>query len=589
MVQPDKKSEVREALYFLTPWVIRVLLFSIVTNILVLTPSGYMLEVYDRVVNSRNHQTLLMLTILAVGLYIMLEALEWVRSGIMHEAARVFDERLRRRVFDTAFAARLKNMPVGSAAQVIADLKTIRETIGAHVTLSFMDAPLALLVLIILFLMHPLLGWFSVIGAVIQVVIGVLNERRIRVPMMMASRSSTASQMYAGSVLRNAQVIRSMGMLGNMRQRWLMRQREFIASQADASDTAGANASLSKLVQSLLGSSLLGIGCWLTLEGNLGGSGMIVGSILGGKVLSPLVQIIANWRQVESAREAFVRLDGMLRAFPDEEKKMPLPPPKGALSVEGVIAGAPGSQIQILKGVAFRVAPGDSLAVVGPSASGKTTLARLLTGVWAPMSGKVRLDGSDIATWDKEELGPHVGYLPQTVELFDGTIAENVARFGEPDKEKVQVACRMVGLEEFISTLPKGFDTSIGDDGAFLSGGQRQRVALARAIYGMPRFVVLDEPNSNLDTDGDAALINTLQQLKAAGTTVIVMTHRMNILQVVGFMLVLIDGQIRQFGPKDQVLAALKGEQSQKPQASPKPQPQQPKGIPLNPAPGGQA
>jgi ATP-binding cassette subfamily C exporter for protease/lipase len=559
MTQPEKKSEVREALFSLSPWVFRVLFFSVVTNILVLTPSGYMLEVYDRVVNSRNHQTLLMLTLLVIGLYIMLEALEWVRSGIMHQASLAFDQRMRRRAFDTAFAARLKNMPLGTAAQVTGDLRTIRDVISSHVMLSIVDAPLAMLVLIILFLMHPLLGWFSVIGAFIQFLIGFFNERRIRGPLMNATRGSTASQIYAGSVIRNAQVIRSMGMLGNLRQRWLKKQREFLASQADASDTAGANAAFSKLVQSLLSSSLLGVGCWLTLEGKLGGSGMIVGSILGGKVLSPLVQIIANWRQVEGAREAVVRLDGMLRMFPAEENRMTLPAPQGMLSVEGVVAGAPGSQIQILKGLSFRVAPGDSLAVVGPSASGKTTLARLLAGIWAPMAGKVRLDGSDIYAWNKEELGPYVGYLPQTVELFEGTIAENVARFGEPDKQKVQDACRMVGLEEFIAALPKGYDTPIGDDGAFLSGGQRQRVALARAIYGMPRFVVLDEPNSNLDTDGDAALIRTLQLLKSAGCTVIVMTHRMNVLAVMGYMLVLIDGQIKQFGPRDQVLAALQG------------------------------
>jgi ATP-binding cassette subfamily C exporter for protease/lipase len=570
MGQPEKKSEVREALHTLSPWFIRVLLFSIVTNILVLSPSGYMLEVYDRVVNSRNHTTLLMLTILVVGLYIILETLEWVRSGIMHEAALDFDKRLRLRVFDTAFAARLKNIPVGSASQAINDFRTIRDAISAQVTLSFMDAPLALLVLIILFLMHPLLGWFSVIGAVIQFLIGFLNERRISEPMKKATRASTGSQIYAGSVLRNAQVIRSMGMLGNLRARWLTKQREFIASQADASDTAGANASLSRLVQSLLSSSLLGIGCWLTLDGKLFGSGMIVGSILGGKVLSPLVQIIANWRQVEGAREAVARLDAMLRMFPAEEDKMPLPTPKGLLSVERVVAGAPGSQIQILKGLNFRVAPGDSVAVVGPSASGKTTLARLLTGIWPPMSGNVRLDGSDIYTWNKEELGPHVGYLPQTVELFDGTIAENIARFGKPDIAKVQEACRMVGLAEFIATLPKGYDTPIGEDGAFLSGGQRQRVALARAVYGMPRFVVLDEPNSNLDTDGDTALIDTLRQLKASGATVIVMTHRLNVLAAVGFMLVLIDGQIKQFGPRDQVLGALQGQQGQ--QASHLPQ-----------------
>lgn len=589
MIQPDKKSEVREALFSLSPWVLRVFLFSIVTNILVLTPSGYMLEVYDRVVNSRNHQTLLMLTILVVGLYVILEVLEWVRSGIMHEAALSFDRRMRQRAFDTAFAARLKNFPLGAASQVTADLRTVRDAVASNVILSIIDAPLALLVLVILFLMHPLLGWFSVIGAVVQVAIGFFNERRVRGPLSNATRGSSASQIYASSILRNAQVIRSMGMLGDLRNRWLAKQREFLASQADASDTAGTNAALSKLLQSLLSSSLLGIGCWLTLQGQLGGSGMIVGSILGGKVLSPLVQIIANWRQVENAREAVVRLDGMLRSFPAADSTMELPAPKGALSVEGVIAGAPGSAAQILKTISFRVAPGDSLAVVGPSASGKTTLARLLTGIWAPVSGKVRLDGSDIYAWNKEELGPHVGYLPQTVELFDGTIAENVARFGKPDVEKVDAACRMVGLEEFIATLPERYETRIGEDGAFLSGGQRQRVALARAVYGMPSFVVLDEPNSNLDTEGDEALIGTLQQLKRAGSTVIVMTHRMNVLKVVGFMLVLMDGQIRHFGAKEQVLAALKGEQPQKPQPSPRPRPQQPKGIALNPIKGGNA
>ena len=570
MSPPEKKSELREALSGAVPYLNSTLLFSIVTNILVLAPSGYMLEVYDRVVNSRNHRTLLMLTLLVVGVYIVLEALEWVRSSVMHDAGKAFDQRLRERAFDTAFAARLKNFPVGNAAQSMSDLKTIREFLPSHVLLSIIDAPLALLVLVILFIMNPVLGWFSVIGALVQFLIGFFNEQRIREPMMSANRGAMGAHMYAGGVLRNAQVIQSMGMLGSLRKRWLTRQREFLARQAEASDTAGTNAALSKLVQSLLSSLLLGMGCWLTLKGELAGSGMIVGSILGGKVLSPLVQIIGNWRQVEGAREAFVRLDGMLKAFPADDKKMSLPAPKGMLSVEGVIAGAPGSQLQILKGVGFRVAPGDSLAVVGPSASGKTTLARLLTGVWAPMSGKVRLDGSDIYAWNKEELGPYVGYLPQAVELFEGTIAENVARFGETDIEKVRLACSMVGLEGFIAALPKGYETPIGDDGAFLSGGQRQRVALARAIYGMPKFVVLDEPNSNLDTEGDTALINTLQHLKTNGTTVIVMTHRMNVLAAVEYMLVLVDGQMKQFGPRDQVIAALQAPQAPPPDAGAK-------------------
>jgi ATP-binding cassette subfamily C exporter for protease/lipase len=298
---------------------------------------------------------------------------------------------------------------------------------------------------------------------------------------------------------------------------------------------------------------------------------MIVASILGGRVLSPLVQIIGSWRQVESTLESFNRLDNLLREFPLPEKKMSLPAPTGFLSVEGVIAGPPRSQVQILKGINFRVASGGSLAIVGPSASGKTTLARLLVGIWPAFQGKVRLDGNDIFQWDKEELGQYVGYLPQNVELFEGTIAENVARFGTPDLAKVRDACRMVGLDSFIRELPKGYDTQIGDDGSFLSGGERQRVALARAVYDLPKFIVLDEPNASLDEAGDAALLNAIKLLKAQGTTVIVITHRLNILGSIEHMLVIVDGQIQRFGTCQEVLAAL-----QSPPGAQKPGPQQP-------------
>ena len=354
-------------------------------------------------------------------------------------------------------------------------------------------------------------------------------------------------------------------MLGNIHKRWMDRQQEFLLQQAIASDHAGTNSALSKLVQSLLSSLLLGMGCWLTLKGELHGSGMIVASILGGRVLAPLVQIIGSWRQVEGTFESFTRLETLLKEFPPPLKSMALPAPAGFLSVEGVIAGAPRSPIQIIRGVSFRVASGGSLAIVGPSASGKTTLARLLVGIWPSMQGKVRLDGNDIYQWDKEELGQYIGYLPQTIELYEGTIAENVARFGDPDEAKVIEACRMVGLDEFIKQLPKGYDTQIGDDGSFLSGGERQRVALARALYGMPRFVVLDEPNASLDEAGDAALLNAVKMLRAQGTTVIVMTHRLNILGAIEHMLVLVDGQVQRFGTCQEVLAAL---QSPPPQAT---------------------
>lgn len=559
------KSPLRDALMALFPALKQTFYFSVVVNVLVLAPSAYMMEVYDRVVNSRSHTTLLMLTLLVVGIYALLEALEWVRRQIMHDAGMELDNGLRKRVFSAIFSARLMNLPV-AGAQALRDLKTIREFLPSQALLAFVDAPLALLVLILIFLMSPSLGWFAVAGALAQFAIGVVNERRIREPLMAANRSAISAQHYADGVIRNAQVIESMGMLGAIHNRWMERQQEFLEHQAVASDHAGTNAALSKLVQSLLSSLLLGMGCWLTLKGELHGSGMIVASILGGRLLTPLVQIIGSWRQIESTLEAFNRLDGLLRELPLKEKGMSLPAPTGFLSVEGVIAGAPRSPVQIIKGVSFRVAPGGSLAIVGPSASGKTTLARLLVGIWPAMQGKVRLDGNDIYQWDKDELGQYVGYLPQSIELFEGSIAENIARFGEPDLEKVREACRMVGLADFIGKLPKGYDTQIGDDGSFLSGGERQRVALARAVYGMPKFVVLDEPNASLDDAGDVALLNAIKLLRSQGTTVIVMTHRLNILGAIEYMLVLVDGQIQRFGPCQEVLAAL-----QSPPAVPQP------------------
>lgn len=561
----------REALASLIPFLKRAFYFSLVVNVLVLAPSAYMMEVYDRVVNSRSHTTLLMLTLLVVGAYLLLEALEWVRRQVMHDAGMKLDKGLRERVFGAVFMARIQNIP-GVGAQALRDLKTLREFLPSPGFLAFIDTPLALLVLVIIFLMAPALGWFAVAGALVQFMIGVINERRIREPLLAANRNAMRAQTYADGVIRNAQVIESMGMLGHIHKRWMERQQEFLWQQAEASDHAGTNSALSKLVQSLLTSLLLGMGCWLTLKGELHGSGMIVASILGGRVLAPLVQVIGSWRQVEGALESFSRLEALLKEFPLHEKGMSLPEPTGFLAVEGVIAGAPRSPVQILKGVSFRVAPGGSLAIVGPSASGKTTLARLLVGVWPAMQGKVRLDGNDIYQWDKEELGQYIGYLPQNVELFEGTIAENVARFGDPDDEKVHEACRMVGLSDFIETLPKRYDTQIGDDGSFLSGGERQRVALARAVYGMPKFVVLDEPNASLDEAGDAALLNAVKLLRARGTTVIVITHRLNILGAIEHMLVLVDGQVQRFGTCQEVLEALQSQSAAQQPLKPKPQ-----------------
>ena len=351
-----------------------------------------------------------------------------------------------------------------------------------------------------------------------------------------------------------------MGMLRDIHRRWMVKQKEFLNFQALASDKAGGFQAATKFLQVTMGSLLLGLGAWLLLHDSLnGGAGMmIIGSILGGRVLAPLVQIVTQWRQVINFRDAWQRLDHLLASVPAKEQSMPLPSPRGLLQVDGLVAGAPGGGPPIIKNVSFNLPIGEVLAVVGPSASGKSTLARLLIGIWPTVSGKVRLDGADMFTWNKEELGPHVGYLPQGVELLDGTFAENISRFGEPQPAKVRAAAQAVGLHELIASLPLGYDSPVGQEGAMLSGGQRQRVALARAIYGDPVLVILDEPNSSLDESGDAALASAILELKARGTTFVVMTHRTSVLAVADKMLVMHDGVAQAFGPRDDVLAALK-------------------------------
>ena len=551
-------SVIKNALMDTMPSIKRAVFFSFFTNLLVLAPTWYMLEVYDRVVNSQSHETLLMLTIMVIFLYALMEMLEWVRSRVMFEASMQFDRTLNERVFNGIFQAKLRQIP-GGTAQAFSDLKTIQDTLASPALMAIMDMPFALLTLIIIFAINTTMGWFSVAGAVLLGVIALINQQRVQPPLTEANRHAISAQNYASGVIRNAQVIEAMGMLSRVHAKWIARQNKFLNLQGVASDQAGVNSALSKLIQTLQGSLLLGLGCWLTLKGELamGGSMMIVGSTLGGRVLAPLITFVAHWRVIANSRDAINRLDNFLKAFPEPNDSMALPPPLGNLSVEGAVAAPPNSQVAILKGITFRLPAGQSLAVVGPSASGKTTLARLLTGIWPAANGKVRLDGADIYQWKKNELGPYVGYLPQDVELFDGTLAENIARFGEVDMEKVRAAANVVGLDGLIDTLKDGYATQVGDEGSFLSGGQRQRVALARAIYGMPKFVVLDEPNSSLDEAGDVALLNALQTIKAQGTTLIVITHRPQILSVIDHMMVLTEGQIKAFGPRDEVLASL--------------------------------
>lgn len=563
-------SELRQAVMSLRPYFVRAAWFSVLSCLLILAPSGYMLEVYERVVNSRSHLTLAMLTLLVLGAYMLMEVLEWARAQIMHEAGQKLEQQMHNRVFTAIFEANLKKLPGGSL-QPLNDFKTIRDFLGSPPLLALMEAPVSLVFLALVFAISPVLGWSAVVSSMLQVFIGWLNERNTQPPLVAANRAAIAAQQYADGSLRNAQVIESMGMLRDIHKRWMGKQREFLGLQATASDRAGGYQALTKFLQTTMGSLLLGLGAWLLLHNELnGGAGMmIVGSILGGRVLAPLVQIVTQWRMVVNVRDAWQRLEGLLAAVPVKPKSMSLPAPRGMLQVEPLVAGAPGGGVAIIKNVAFALSPGEVLAVVGPSASGKTTLARLLVGLWPAMSGKVRLDGADIFTWDKSELGPYLGYLPQGVELLEGTLAENIARFGDVEPAKVKAAARAVGLHDFIMSLPQGYESPVGREGARLSGGQRQRVALARAIYGDPVLVVLDEPNSSLDEAGDAALAAAILELKARGTTFVIMTHRTSVLAVADKMMVLRDGVMQAFGPRDDVLAALKKANEQAAAAQP--------------------
>jgi len=551
--------ETAQALARLSPFLWRAFAFSVLAGLLVLAPTVYMFEVYDRVVNSRSGMTLAMLSLLVLLAIGVMEVLEWARAETLRGAGARLDAALAPRVFAAIHEAQLKK---GHAlgAQPMADLRTVRDAFHSPGLAAALEAPVALIMLAVLFLMHPVLGAAALAGALVQGGISWLNERGTSAALLRANQSEMGARSYVDGTLRHGDVIAAMGMEPDMRRRWLALQGETLALQSQASDHAGLYQSLGKWLQTTLSSALLGLGAWLLLREQLpGGAGMlIVGSVLGGRVLAPLVQLVSQWRAVVHARGAWQRLTQLLERLPASVPGMPLPRPRGRVTVEGLVASAAAGGPPVIKGVGFALQPGEVLAVVGPSAAGKTTLARMLMGLWAPTAGSVRLDGVDVSMWNKSELGPHVGYVPQSVELLEGTLAENIVRFGDADVEALHAAAQAVGLHDWISALPQGYDTPVGDEGVMLSGGQRQRVALARALYGAPVFVVLDEPNASLDEAGHAALARALQDCKARGTTVVVMTHLPSVLAVADRMLVLAGGAQQAFGPRDEVLAALK-------------------------------
>ncbi|PVE06674.1 type I secretion system permease/ATPase [Limnohabitans sp. Rim28] len=551
-------SELRMALWENKPAWRQAVLMSWVIGLLGFTPTVYMLQVYERVVNSRDVMTLLMLTVVTLGAYAVMELIEKLRSRLLWGAGIEFELRMADRVYNAMFDGLLKKQ-MGGAMSVQNDFKTVRDFFNNPALGAMFELPIALVSLVLIFAISPVLGWAALVGAAAQTLVTWLIQRTSREPLQEAQRRSQEAQTYAEASLRNAQVMESMGMLDAVMGQWQKKQRAFLAFQAKASESAGGLNAVSKLLQQLMGSVLLGLSAWLLLFNALNGGAamMIISSVLGGRLLAPLTQIAQQWSAVATVTGAWVRLSSLLQNVPAREKNMALPAPKGELTVEGLVAAAPGQAQAILRGLQFGLPAGQVLAVVGPSASGKTSLAKLLLGIWQPQAGKVRLDGVDVHTWDKAELGPHLGYLPQGVELLEGTLAENIARFGDLDRPRIEQAAALVGLHEFILALPKGYETPVGRDGGLLSGGQRQRVALARALYGDPVFVVLDEPNSSLDEAGDVALTQAIATMKSRGTTFVINTHRTSVLSVSDRVLVLKDGTQQLYGPTAEVLQKL--------------------------------
>ena len=552
-------SVLKSALWAQTDLFKQALWFSLAINLLMLAPTVFIMQVYDMVLNSQSMRTLMMLLLLVFVVYIFVEILEWVRLQMMTAISLKLDADLRNRVFDAMYEARRLQLPGGSP-QALSDLRVVRDFLGSPMVMAFLDAPVSIVFLLLVLLIDPSLALFALIGAVCQFALAVRAHRITEPQVVQSSRAGMEAQAYVSSALNNAEVVEAMGMFGAIHDKWMVKQKSFLWQNAASAESSGLSAAISKFGQAAQGSLMMGLGCWLTIMGMLHGSGslMIVASILGGRMLSPLVQIIAQWKMIVSAKDSYARLDALLDSVPPKPVGMQLPPPVGQLVVENLFVAAPGKGLAILKGLSFVLNAGESLALIGPSASGKTTLTRALVGIWGAQSGKVRLDGADVFQWPKENLGPYLGSLPQTVELFDGTIAENIARFGEVDMDKVQAASRLLGMDELVRTMPEKYDTRVGTAGAFLSGGQRQRLALARAVYGMPKLIVLDEPNSSLDEQGDALFIELLKALKAAGSTVVIVTHKSSPLAVVDRILFMNDGRMQLWGPRDEVLAKLK-------------------------------
>jgi len=557
------KTDLEQALHLCKGTFLSAAGFSLLINFLMIVPSIYMLQVYDRVVSTGNKTTLLMLTLIVLVLFITMASLEWVRSQILVRVSTRLELLLNERLFRVAFKQALYSGGRQATTQALDDLTGLRQFLTGNGLFAFFDAPWMPVYLGLLFIFHPWYGWFSVFTAMLLTLVAVANEKATAKTLSEANKISIATRSLLGKNLRNAEVIESMGMLDSLRRRWMEGAIKILDLQALASSRAGLLTALSKVIRISSQSLILGLGAYLTIEREISGGLMIAGSILMGRALAPIDLMIGTWKGFISARDQYKRLNEILQQIPAEKEHMQLPDPQGRIQLENAIVTPPGSKTPVIKGLNLVIEKGDIVGVLGPSGAGKSTLARALLGIWPTANGAIRLDGAEVFNWDREHLGRFIGYLPQDIELFEGTISENIARFGEIDPEKVVEAAKMADVHELILRFPDGYDTVIGATGGNLSGGQRQRIGLARALYGNPVLVVLDEPNSNLDEQGEAALEKALLRLKQKQATVIIVTHRSSVLSRVDKLMILNDGVLAVYGPRVQVIDYLQQQQKQ--------------------------
>lgn len=549
-------SELKKSLLSAKKSFIMVGLFSMFINILMLVPPLYMLQLYDRVLGSRSQDTLIMLTLIVVVLFITMGLLEVVRSRVLVIVGNKLDSMLSQRIFDSLFELERK-APGRSSSMPLNDLTQVRQFMTGNGLFAFFDAPWMPIYIIVLFIFHPAFGFFAIFAAIVLVGITIANEYSTKDKLAEANNLSRASTIYVDSNIRNAEVVNAMGMRNNISKVWADKYYGFLNAQNIASDSAGVWSNLSKSLRVMFQSLILGLGAYLAINMEVTPGMMIAASITMGRALAPLDLIIGSWKGFSSARSSYERIEGLLNDFPKDKEYMQLPAPKGEITLENVVVIPPSGTVPSLKGISMKIEKGDVVGIIGPSAAGKSSLARVMLGLWPLSNGVARIDKADISQWDREDLGKYVGYLPQDIELFEGTVSQNIARFGEVEPEKVVEAASKAGVHEMILKLNEGYDTKIGPGGASLSGGQRQRIGLARALYNNPVFVVLDEPNSNLDDVGEAALVEAIKTLRAAGTTVVIITHRTNVLQATNKLALINNGVLELYGNTNDVLNAI--------------------------------